>query len=417
MCGLAGIAFINTEVALRPDLDRELHLAAEKLSHRGPNDEGIWQNPSSKVGLCFRRLSILDLSERGHQPMRDDCGNALAFNGEIYNFKSLRETLSEYSFQSGSDTEVLLHKMSKMGPSCIEELDGMFAFAHFSAAKNELTLAVDPAGKKPLYTYWDGKIFAFASEIKALRAFSRLDFGVDRENLKSSLVYGYVPCPFTLYRNVRKLPAGHFQIVHLTKGPQNPVAYWDVPLGQTNFKMPYDEAQAELRSLMRQSVQKRLIADVAVGCFLSGGLDSSIVALEAAKALPPHSLQTFSAGFEGNLHNDFYDETPYARRVAKLVRSAHTELQIDATNTAAPEIMKWFDEPFGDSSAIPTYLICARTADHVKVVLSGDGGDELFGGYLRFRAALLSESIAPYFKFFWLLFRRLNLRPVRLWEC
>jgi asparagine synthase (glutamine-hydrolysing) len=391
MCGMVGIACIKGPVPPHADLLDQLRQATHAIQHRGPDDEGVWISKDGRVGFGHRRLSILDLSQRGHQPMEDSDGNTITFNGEIYNFKELRGNYPHSDFQSESDTEVLLKGIAAQGQTFLKELDGMFAFGFVSQRAQQLLIAVDPAGKKPLYTYWDGKTFAFASEIKAFQAFRNLDFTLDKQNLKESLIYGYVPWPRTMYRYIRKLPAGHFQIISLRDGPYKCEEYWDVPLGQTDHKITARAARSTLREILGQAVTKRLISDVPVGCFLSGGVDSSVVALEAARAMPRLGLQTFAAGFSLDRYSRFYDETKFANQVAQQIKSNHHVLQVDASNVNATEIMRHFDEPFGDSSAIPTYLLCQETSKYVKVVLSGDGGDELFGGYLRFCAGLLSE--------------------------
>jgi asparagine synthase (glutamine-hydrolysing) len=390
MCGIVGIAYLEGPPPHATRLDEQLERAASSLRHRGPDDSGTWVR--EQVGFGHRRLSLLDLSERGHQPMLDDEKNALTFNGEIYNFVELKGYFPGQAFHGHSDTEVLLKGLARKNVEWLKSLDGMFAFGFFSEANQELLLAVDPAGKKPLYTYWDGRIFAFASEIKAFRHLEGLDFTLNQDHVKTSLIYGYVPCPHSIYRFIRKLPAGHFQKVSLQTGPKTVESYWDLPVGQTDWKIDERHAKARTRELLSDAVRKRLIADVPVGCFLSGGLDSSAVAFEAARILPKENLLTFAAGFSNDEESKHYDETPYAQQVAKRIGSLHQILQIDASQIDAASIMRHFDEPFGDSSAIPTYLLCQQTARHVKAVLSGDGGDELFGGYLRFRAGLLSEK-------------------------
>ena len=361
------------------------------------------------MAFAHRRLAILDLSANGHQPMMDAAQNVLTYNGEIYNFQELKRSFELGSFRSGTDTEVLLKGLVKKEDRFLSELDGMFAFAFLKQSSRELILAVDPAGKKPLYTYWDGKIFAFASEIKALLAFRELDREIDREGLRQSLFFGYVPWPSTMYRFIRKLPAGHLQRVSLKTGPKPVERYWDLPMGQTNEQMTMRKASEQLKFLLRDAVRKRLVSDVPVGCFLSGGIDSSAVALEATSLIPREMpLRTFAAGFSSDRQGDFYDETKYADMVATSIGSRHRILQIDAASVEAEHVVGHFDEPFGDSSAIPTYLLCRETRRFVKVVLSGDGGDELFGGYLRFNAALLSER----FKGLW----SLALSPVSLFK-
>ncbi len=406
MCGIAGIAYVSSPPLHRVELEKELSRAEQLLAHRGPDDAGIWISDDDTVGFIHRRLAILDLSPRAHQPMRDASGNVITFNGEIYNFHELRIQFPDNEYVSESDTEVLLKGLAKTGPDFLTEIEGMFAFAFYSKKEDRLLLAVDPAGEKPIYTYWDGKIFAFASEIKALTAFTGISLIADPERLKESLIYGYVPWPRTVYRNINKIPAGHFQRVDLRRGPEEIRQYWDVPLGQVCHNWSTEQATDSLREILSQSVRRRLVSDVPVGSFLSGGVDSSAVSWEAAQLLTPARLQTFSAGFSHDAESAFYDETKYAAYVAKLIHSDHRVLQIDASTIDAAAIMRRFDEPFGDSSAIPTYLLCEKTSQHVKVVLSGDGGDELFGGYQRFGASLIAER----FKTLW----QMALSPV-LW--
>ena len=399
MCGIIGVAYLQGAVPHARETETQLKQAAHLIQHRGPDDEGTWVSHDSKVGLAHRRLSILDLSPRGHQPMVSSEGDVLTYNGEIYNFRTLRTALFDQNFNSQSDTEVLLKGLGQFQDDYLNRLDGMFAFGFYSKRQQSVLLAVDPAGEKPIYTYWDGKIFAFASEIKAFFGMKSLDLSVNRDYLKESLIFGYVPWPNTMYRFIRKLPAGHFQRISLAEGPKSPQPYWELPLGVSHPKLKPRDAEERLKYLLGRAVEKRLVADVPVGCFLSGGLDSSTVALEAEKLLPKQSLQTFAAGFSLDDFGNFYDETPFANMVARRIESRHRVLQIDASNVDATDIMRHFDEPFGDSSAIPTYLLCQETARHVKVVLSGDGGDELFGGYLRFCGGLLSENYQNLWQF------------------
>ncbi len=408
MCGIAGIVYVDGPTPDRIDLEGSLSRTEKALAHRGPDDAGIWISDNGRIGLAHRRLSILDLSPRAHQPMLDPRGNAITFNGEIYNFHQLRPAFPEAEYVSQSDTEVLLKGLEAKGTQWLTQLEGMFAFGYVAKEANRLILAVDPAGEKPLYTYWNGKVFAFASEIKALAQLEGVTLVADGERLKESLVFGYVPCPNTIYRDVHKVPAGHFQIVDVKKGPMPSQCYWDVPIGHVRHDWTEKEAAKTLREIMSASVKQRLVSDVPVGSFLSGGIDSSAISLEAARLLQPSQLETFSAGFSVDVESAFYDETEYAAYVAQLIGSHHRVLQVDASNVDASKIMLHFDEPFGDSSAIPTYLLCKKTAQHVKVVLSGDGGDELFGGYQRFRASILAENFKTLL--------HLGLSPIEWWS-
>ncbi len=391
MCGIVGFLSVSSEAP--PSFPREaLASATESIKSRGPDDGDIWISESNQIGFGHRRLSVIDISSRGRQPMRDAVGNSLTYNGEIYNFKDLKVEFQNEHFQSDSDTEVLMKGLAQHGASYLSKLDGMFAFGFYDHRAKSLLLAVDPAGKKPIYTYWDGRRFAFASEIKALLCLEGGDFSIDHECVKESLIFGYVPYPHTIYRRIRKLPAGHFQLIDFAKGPAPVQQYWDVPLGQTRHTLSYADAKSELRHLVGRAVEKRLMSDVPLGSFLSGGLDSSIVALEAAKRVSPRKLKTFAAAFANDRLSHQYDESKFARAVAQRIGSDHHEIEIAAGAENAREIMSRFGDPFGDSSAIPTFLICREAKRHLSVVLSGDGGDELFGGYLRFRAALMSEK-------------------------
>ena len=401
MCGIVGLlvpgAEINRGASSVVNFRRAaLQSAVESLRHRGPDDGGVWLSPDARAGFGHRRLSVIDLSSRGLQPMLGEDGSALTYNGEVYNYRELKsEFTSGENFVSESDTEVLLKCLMSEGERILPRLDGMFAFAFYSARNNQVILATDPAGEKPLYTYWDGKHFAFASEIKAIKALLAQqggDFSLDPKALKESLAFGYAPYPRTIYRKIRKLPAGQFQIIDLNSGPKHPVTYWEVPIGEIDRSVRYQDAVAGLRILLRKAVAKRLVADVPLGSFLSGGLDSSAVSLEAASLLRPSRLKTFSAAFSADPLSGFYDESSFARTVAERIGSEHFEVQISSQNVDAASIMQRFDEPFGDSSAIPTFLLCQETRKYLKVALSGDGGDELFGGYMRFRAALVSEK-------------------------
>ncbi len=382
MCGIFGLISLSGQ---RLD-EKSILNATNSLTHRGPDDSDIWINEKKTISLSHRRLAILDLNPRSKQPFFSaDKKSLLTFNGEIYNYLEIKKQLSDIPFQSTSDTEVLVEFLNKFSESKLNDLDGMFAFANYK--DNELLLAVDPAGKKPLYFYSDGQHFAFASEIKAFLKIPQLKTEIDKDAMALYLIYGYVPQPYSIYKYIKKLPAGHFLKVNTLTGKQVLSKYWDLPKGQ-RLNISYDDAKEQCYALIDQAVKKRLVADVPVGSFLSGGLDSSIVSLHAARH--KNKIKTFNVGFSKDAYASRYDESLYARKVAKLIKSEHIEISKESGLYDA-NILLHFDEPYADSSCFPTYELCKETRLHVTVALSGDGGDELFGGYLRMRAGVLSE--------------------------
>jgi asparagine synthase (glutamine-hydrolysing) len=394
MCGVFGLSF-SSESKSQEWWQTHLNKVNATQAHRGPDEQDLWISPDGHFGFAHQRLAILDLSPTGRQPMKSQSGKSLlVFNGEIYNHQELKTHLPGFSFRGHSDSEVLLECLEQKGDHLLKELDGMFAFAFADLDKKRMLLATDPAGKKPLYTYWDGRTFAFASEIKALKVIPEIQLKVSKKYLKQYLVYGYVPYPNTIYENVTKVPAGSYQWIDLKSRPGMVRAYWDLPLQPHTSTYGFRKSQEILDDLLTTAIKKRLGADVPVGCFLSGGLDSSVVSLIAAKIFKEQKLKTFSVSFKAPNIPAHYDESPYARYVAEKIHSDHHEIHVDVSNLNSTPIMTHFDEPFADSSAIPTYLLAQETAKHVKVALSGDGGDEIFGGYMRFRAGLLSSEYA-----------------------
>ena len=380
MCGIAG--FVNSdshrdEREERAILDRMCRV----IAHRGPDDQGMLVKDQAALGI--RRLSIIDLAG-GHQPM-SGCDPALTtvFNGEIYNFRELQNELAArgHSFQTHSDTEAIVHAYEEYGARCVDHLRGMFAFAIWDAKRRELFIARDRAGKKPLYyTRTQHGTLIFGSELKSLREHPEFQGEMSMEALDAYLTFGYVPDPLTIFRDIHKLPPGH----HLTfkDGRVRVEQYWDFPY-QEEQQQPAradDDCLAELRNLLDEAVRVRLVADVPLGAFLSGGIDSSVVVgLMARHATQP--VKTFSIGF----HEDRYDELKYARIAARKFGTDHHEFIVTPDICEIVDELVWhFDEPFADSSAIPTYVVSKLAREHVKVVLSGDGGDELFGGYTRY---------------------------------
>ena len=373
----------------------------DRLAHRGPDDEGLWHDPVRKVSLGHRRLSIIDLAG-GRQPMWSPDGRlAVVFNGEIYNFQELRaELLAEgHAFHTDhSDTEVLLLGYRAWGEQLTERLNGMWAFALYDRERQILFCSRDRFGKKPFYYTSQKGIFAFASELTALFAHPSLQFTISQRALKKYFGYGYIPAPLSLYGEVLKLPAGHSLVHDLKTRSSRVFRYWDFTLEPDESRPAgYEQKCAEeIRDLLDKAVSRRLVSDVPIGIFLSGGIDSSAIAALAARHVPPGTLKTFSVRFE----ESSFDESAYAKRAAELVGSEHfsENLSIERAADLLPAIVGRLDEPLGDSSLLPTYLLCKMTRRHVTVALGGDGGDELFAGYAPFKAlrwARLYERLIP----------------------
>ncbi len=362
---------------------------ANQLAHRGPDGQGVWTDAKEGVGLGHRRLSILELSQAGAQPMQSVCKRyILVFNGEIYNHLELRRELIGQCWRGHSDTETLLAAIGEWGLSAtLERLVGMFAIALWDRETRELTLARDRVGEKPLYYGWLNGSLLFASELKALTAFPGWRGEVDRDSLALYLRHSYVPAPRTIWKGVYKLPPGScLTIPGCSSLPvyANPSHYWraaSVALAPVNTKLDDATAITELDARLRQTISDQMIADVPLGAFLSGGVDSStIVAIMQALAVRP--IRTFTIGFS---EADF-DEASYAKAVAEHLGTDHMELYFGPKDALAviPLLANIYDEPFGDSSQLPTYLVASMARRHVTVCLSGDAGDELFGGYNRY---------------------------------
>jgi asparagine synthase (glutamine-hydrolysing) len=376
MCGIVGAA--SRRGAPAPET---LERMRDALAHRGPDGAGSWRSDDGTVALGHRRLSILDLSPAGAQPMHAEGGEAvLVFNGEIYNFPELRRELEGmgHRFRSGSDTEVLLAAYRAWGPDCLERLNGMFAFALHDLPRRRLFLARDRAGEKPLfYRHAEGR-FAFASELKALLADPATPREVDPEALEAYLAYGYVPGAGCILRGVHKLLPGHALLYDVEGDELREWAWWRLPdAPPAGAPADPDLLADELEGLLEDAVRRQLVADVPVGVLLSGGLDSSLVTAMAARA--GGRVKTFTITFPG--HGGF-DEAAYARLVARHFGTEHVELEAEpATVELLPRLARQYDEPMADSSMVPTYLVSRLVREHATVALGGDGGDELFGGY------------------------------------
>ncbi len=367
------------------------------LRHRGPDDEGFYAcdyqtrppyEPLPGVALGFRRLSIIDVAG-GHQPLANEDETIwLVFNGEIYNFRDLRNRLegSGHRFRTHSDSETIVHLYEDEGPDCVRHLNGMFALAIWDSRQRRLVLARDRLGKKPLvYRHQPGRL-SFASELKALLEIPGTGREIDPAAVDQYLTYQYVPHPRTIFRDLRKLPPGHLAVYAGDRLAVRP--YWE-PDFNAERRWTEDEAIEALRGTLDSAVALRLQSEVPLGAFLSGGVDSSLVVALAQRRLD-RPLQTFSIGFPVRE----YDETRYARRVAEQLGTAHQEFQVTPDGVAVLPKLAWhYDEPFADSSAIPTWYVSELTRRHVTVALSGDGGDELFAGYPRYRAVQLAARL------------------------
>jgi asparagine synthase (glutamine-hydrolysing) len=358
------------------------------IAHRGPDAEGFLNEPG--LGLVHRRLSIIDLSG-GDQPIGNEDGSVqVVFNGEIYNFQELRRGLEArgHRFRTNSDTETLVHLYEEEGESLVERLRGMFAFALWDRVNRRLVLARDRLGIKPLYVYRDAEKLLFGSELKAILAHPGIGREVDAEALEDYLAFGMVPGSRSIFRNIEKLPPAHTLTVRAAELNQAPRRYWRLRI-EPDLKPSAEEWQEAVSAKVAEAVRLHLIADVPVGAFLSGGLDSSIVVASSAAAVQG-PMQTFSIGFR----EEAFSELPYARQVAERFGTRHTEEVVTPDAVSLLDELAWFyDEPFADSSAIPTYLVARLASRSVKVALSGDGGDEAFGGYARYAHDLKEAAV------------------------
>jgi asparagine synthase (glutamine-hydrolysing) len=395
MCGIAGICNLNG----KPIDSKLLKKMTNALRHRGPDDEGLYINNGGdcdmKVGLGHRRLKVIDLSKKAHQPMcNEDKSIWIIFNGEIYNFGELRIELEKkgHKFQSHSDTETIIHLYEEMDIDCVKKLGGMFAFAIWDANKSRLFLARDRVGKKPLNYLCNSNTFLFGSEIKAILQDEKIEREVDVESMHYYLTYGYSPSPRTMFKGIKKLPPAH--ILTLDKNGIRIEKYWSLNYARKRI-LPLNEYIDRTLELLREAVKIRLVSDVPLGAFLSGGIDSSaVVALMSEFSLKP--VKTFTIGFQ----DEDYSEIKYARIIAKRFNTDHHEIFVkpDAMKIL-PKLIWLYNEPYGDSSCIPTYYVSEATRRYVTVALNGDGGDESFAGYIRYKGMKLAEAMGniPHF--------------------
>lgn len=393
MCGITGAVWLDPRQAISPEL---LSRMTDSLSHRGPDQSSIWRCDQHQdaggqylgIGLGFRRLSIIDL-EGANQPLSNETDDMhLVFNGEIYNYPALRKRLqgAGHQFRSSGDGETILHLYEDIQEKCFQELNGMFSVAIWDERRHRLVLARDRIGQKPLYYSFQNQQFVFGSELKSLAAVNGICRQINPAAIDQYLTYQYIPHPQTIWKDVYKLPPGHFLVFE--NGTIKIEKYWDLDLTKES-KISEGDADDRVSEILTDSVKLRLQSDVPLGSFLSGGIDSSIItALAQEQSAKP--IRTFSIGFPVA---DF-DETKYAAQVAKHLGTQHQRFEVQPDGVEILEQLVWhYDEPFGDSSAVPTWYLSELTRREVTVALSGDGGDELFAGYERYRALWLSEKM------------------------
>jgi len=379
MCGVAGILFTDGRVVDRD----ELKAFTNRLVHRGPDASGVFCD--GQVGLGHRRLSIIDL-EDGKQPMSNEDGKlCVTYNGEIYNYKELTVILKEkgHRFKTHSDTEVLVHAYEEWGEGCLEHLRGMFAFAIWDKPKRRLFLARDRFGLKPLYYYQQNGMFAFASEMQAFKALRGYTPSIDLQSIDMYLQFQYIPAPNSIFKEVRKLPPAHYMFIEQDGNMAGPTQYWDVEFKPDDT---LDEAEwlERMDAALSETVERHLVSDVDFGAFLSGGVDSSTIVAYMSQIMDqPVKTFTIGSGHKG------YDESSHARKVSELLSTEHYEQQVqpDAMEVL-PELVRHYGEPFADSSALATWYVSRLASQQVKMVLSGDGGDELFAGYHSYPSVL-----------------------------
>jgi len=386
MCGIAGkISFASQKITAQ-----EIEMMNDAIKHRGPDDGGVYISPDGKVGLGHRRLSIIDLSPLGHQPMRYMNRYEIVFNGEIYNFQEKRAMLEKegYTFTSHSDTEVILALYDKYGKECLSHLRGMFAFAIYDEQEKTLFCARDRVGKKPFKYYSDDNVFLFASELKAILTQPEYHKEPDYVAIHHYLTLQYVPAPLTGFKDIKKLPPAHFLTLDLKTKKLAIERYWKLDYSQ-KLNLPESEWKKRILDTLEESTKLRMIADVPLGAFLSGGIDSSaVVAMMARNSTQP--IKTFSIGFK----EEKYNELKYAKIIAEKFKTDHTEFIVEPhAIDILPMLVKQYGEPYADSSALPTYYVSKLTREHVTVALNGDGGDENFGGYGRYSAFQISTLL------------------------
>ncbi len=385
MCGILAILNFDSENQVEESLLRQM---SDTMAHRGPDDKGYWVKGPVGMGHC--RLAIIDLSSAGHQPMTNENGTLwITYNGEIYNFQELRQVLESkgHTFRSSTDTEVVLHAYEEWGTACLSRFNGMWAFALWDERERSFFVARDRLGVKPLVYTHDSKRFICSSEIKGIIADPTVPKEIDPEALHHYLSLMTIPAPFTIYRGIRKLLPGHY--LWIKDGYVEDRVYWDLVVGE-EIPQNQNEILEHLQISLRDSVKRRMISDVPIGVFLSGGIDSSLISALAAEFLDDGRLHTFTVRFQDQ---ENYDESFWAGQAAAQINTVHHEIDLpfDFVKTL-PYLVRLFDEPFAISSAMALYLMAREVSKHIKVVLTGDGGDEVFGGY-PWRHSLLDRYL------------------------
>ncbi len=388
MCGIVGVWSSQT-ITDRDTGERRLADMVSCIAHRGPDGRSVWFDGT--VGLGHARLAVIDLSEAAAQPMVDVEGVVrVTYNGEIYNYRELRQQLASlgHRFQSDSDTEVLLEGYKRWGINMLQRLQGMFAFALWDAGERRLFLVRDRIGKKPLYYAAHGETLVFASEIKAILAWQGAARSADLDAIHSYLTFQYVPTPLTAFEGIRKLPPASYMVIE-ADGRSRTETYWSLPRPETATSRPRPEIESELLSRFDDAVRRRMVSDVPLGAFLSGGVDSASVVAAMARS-SANQIKTFTIGFD----DPAYDERRYARLVSQQYGTDHHELVVRPDAVSVLPTLVWhYGEPFADSSAVPTYYLGQFARSHVTVALNGDGGDESFLGYPRYAGAWLGAHI------------------------
>lgn len=407
MCGIAGVLYSKPKLN-EGDFVALMCKMGDTLKHRGPDDHGEWVDVEAGVGFAHRRLSIIDLSSAGHQPMASKNNRyVISFNGEIYNYREIRAELEKSGvvFTGHSDTETLLESIAHRGlDKTLDLVNGMFAFALWDKETRSLTLARDRIGKKPLYYGWSNGVFLFGSELKALRIHPAFNDEIDRAALGQFIQFAWLNGPASIYSQIKKLKPGSYLTIQSESYELNPTCYWSAVdrarHAQSNsFADSYDEAMDQLNEVIMNAVKRRMVADVELGALLSGGIDSSLV-VSMMQAQSSRTIKTFSIGFHEETHN----EAVYAKNVSDHLSTEHTELYVTPQDCmdVIPQLPTIYDEPFADVSQIPTYLVSKLANQQVKVVLSGDGGDELFAGYTRYFRCMehwsKQKNIPKYFR-------------------
>ncbi len=395
MCGITGKIYFGKDIVREQDI----LVMNEKIIHRGPDDGGFYISPDKKVGLGHRRLSIIDLSPLGHQPMNYMDRYWIVFNGEVYNFQEKRDYLEKegYKFKSKSDTEVIMALYDKFGKNCLEHLRGMFAFAIYDEKEKTIFCVRDRVGKKPFKYYLDDNVFVFASELKAILTQKEYKKEPDYIAIHHYLTLQYVPAPLTGFKDLKKLEPAHYLFIDLKTKKIEKKRYWRLDYSK-KLNLSEEEWKKRIMEKLEESVKLRMISDVPIGAFLSGGIDSSAIVGLMSK-LSDKPIKTFSIGFE----EEKYNELKYAKIVAEKFKTDHTEFIVKPNAIELlPMLVRQYEEPYADSSALPTYYVSKLTREHVTVALNGDGGDENFAGYGRYsvqKFGLWYDKIMPIHKY------------------